>query len=156
MYIGHQSEPRRKPRSNLRSQPCPVRQAPTWKVGSRDSSMPYPEHGYRAPVANDTQQRSLAEWDASPLPSTARSQIVADHRGTQPVQVGDHDPSLDTARDLIDEPRQARIGAEPEDRHLSPQLCDVVEPLDRVGDGARVRRVVEEHRRAFTVDVFEM
>ena len=69
---------------------------------------------------------------------------TTDHRGTQPVQFRHHDPAFDAPGHLVDEPRQAGIAAQPEDRDLRAQPGHLVEAAHREGDGARVRRVVEE------------
>ena len=57
---------------------------------------------------------------------------------------------------LVDEPRQARIAAQPEDGDLRAQSGNVVEAANRVGDGPWMRGVVEEHLGAVTVEVFEV
>lgn len=44
----------------------------------------------------------------------ARPQIGADHRRAQIIELGSDDPAIDPARQLIDEPRQPGILAEPE------------------------------------------
>ena len=83
-------------------------------------------------------------------------QVVADHGRAQSVDVGHHHPTLDTPRDLVDESGQAGVTAQPEDGDLRAQPGHVVEPAHGVGDGARVRWVVEKHRRTVAVEVLEV
>src|SRR6476661_5929651 len=109
-------------------------------------------------VSRSAQRRSDAarRFAGLRLAPAPRTEIVADDRGPQPVQIGHHYSALDAAGDLIDEPGQARIAAEPEDRHLRSQPGHIVEALYRVGDRPRVRGVVKEYRCAFAVDVLEV
>src|SRR5271165_2674626 len=93
---------------------------------------------------------------SNPLPTTAGSQIVAHHGRAQPVEIGNHNPTLDPARDLIDETGQSGIAAQPEYRHLSAQPRHVIEAAHGVSDGPRMRRIVEKHRRPVAVNIFQM
>ena len=85
------------------------------------------------------------------LATAARTQVVADHRRAQTVEVGHHDAALDPSRHLVDEPGQARVAAEPEDRHLRAEPGHVVEALARCGrwsaDAAGSRRTPTCRRR---------
>ena len=79
-----------------------------------------------------------------------------DHGRAEPVEIGHHHPALHPSGHLVDEPGQAGIVTEPEDRHLRTEPGDVVEAAHGVGDGPRMRRVIEENRCPVTVVVLQM
>ncbi len=90
------------------------------------------------------------------LATASGPQVVAHHGRSEAVEIGHHDAALDASGDLVDEPRQAGVTAQPEDRHLRAEPCHVVESTHGVGDGPRMRWVIEEHRRAIPVEVLQV
>src|ERR1700744_93749 len=90
------------------------------------------------------------------LTPAARPEIVAHDGGAQPVEIGYHDTALDPSRNLVDEARKTGVAPQPENRDLRAQPGHLVEPPHGVGDGPRMRWVVEENRRALAVEILEM
>ena len=90
--------------------------------------------------------KAFAESTAAPRPK-----IVADDGSAQPVEIGHHDAALDPPRDLVDEPGQAGVVAEPEDRHLRTEAWPCRRSPSRCGrssaDAAGSRRTPTCRRR---------
>jgi hypothetical protein len=71
--------------------------------------------------------------------------IALHDRPPEIVELGCDDVAAGAARHRLDEAREARVFAQPEERRLSAEALHRVEFPHREGDGPRVRRIVEVH-----------